>query len=123
MRLAFGLVFLIVGNLAFITGGRQVLTGKNLNGLLGRGFTRSDDLRMQRAPAVYFRAMGSMILSLGLLVVWVGIAFLTTPDEPSSAYLVTIFGIAGLLLGFLIASTGWLTVVAAKHRLFRWDKP
>jgi hypothetical protein len=94
-----------------------------MTGLLWRGFTKSDDLRLQRAPAVYFRAMGSMILSLGLLTLWAGVSFLTFSQEPSTTYLVTILSLAGLSLLALIASAVWITVVASRHKLFRWNKP
>jgi hypothetical protein len=123
VRYAIGGAFLLVGLFAAVVGGRVALTGRNMTGLLGRGFTKSDDLRMQRAPAVYFRAMGSLILSLGLLAVWVGAGFLTIGQEPSIAYLTTMLILAGLLVTALIASAVWITILAAQHKLFRWNKP
>jgi hypothetical protein len=123
VRYFFGGAFLIVGNLAFIAGGRMVLTGRNMSGLLGRGLTKSDDLKLGRAPAVYFRAMGSMFLSLGLLILWLGIVFLTIPRQATGAFIVLIFSLAGLIVAALVGSLIWLTAVAARYRLFRWDKP
>ncbi len=123
MRYVFGLVFLVAGNLAFGVGCRMALTGKNMSGLLGRGFTASDNLRLNRAPAVYFRAVGSMVLSLGLLAVWIGIVFLTIPKEADYAYLGTVLSLAGLLLVALLGSAAWITVVATRYKLFRWNKP
>jgi hypothetical protein len=123
VRYVVGIAFLIVGNLAFFAGGRMVLTGRNMPGLLGRGLTSSDDLKLRRAPTVYFRAMGSVLSSLGLLIVWLGLVFLTTPQQPTDAFLVSIFSLAGLIVAALVASAIWLSVIAAHYKLFRWNKP
>jgi hypothetical protein len=122
VRYVFGVLLLLVGNLAFITGGRMALTG-SMTGWLGRGSIKSDNLRLQQAPAVYFRAMGSMLLSLGLLVVWLAVVFLSIAREPSRAFLAEVFPLAGLFVAALIASAIWFSVVAARHKLFRWNKP
>src|ERR1700693_1843373 len=63
MFLAF---FAIVGAIGVTAGAWPLLTGRNYPGLLGRGFTKGDNLRLKRAPAIYFRAMGAVIASAGL---------------------------------------------------------
>ena len=123
MRYVFGVTFLIVGSAAFITGGRMVLTGRNVTGLLGRGLTKADDLKLQRAPVSYFRALGSLLFSLGLLVLWVGMFFLTVGQGPDDTYLAVMLSLAALFVVALLASAAWITVLARRHKLFRWNKP
>ena len=123
MRYVFGVTFLIVGSAAFITGGRMALTGRNVTGLFGRGLTKADDLKLQRAPASYFRALGSLLFSLGLLVLWVGMFFLTVGQELDDTYLAVMLGLAALFVVALLASAAWITVLARRNKLFRWNKP
>jgi hypothetical protein len=101
----------------------MALTGKNFSGLLGRGFTHADQLRLQRAPAVYFRAMGAMVFAIAALLALGGYILLTVPSAPSAAVLTTILILAGLFLVAFIASTAWLIIVATRYKLRRWDKP
>jgi hypothetical protein len=123
VRYAFGVLLLVVGNLAFFTGGRMALTGRNMTEWLELGSTKSDDLRLYRAPAAYFRAMGAMLLSIGGLVVWLAVVFLSITREPGRAFLAEVFPLAWLFVAALIASAIWFSVLAARHKLFRWNKP
>jgi hypothetical protein len=117
------IAFLAIGLATVGLGGRMALTGKNVTGLLGRGLSRADDARLQRAPTAYFRAMGSMLLSLGLLVAWIGAFFLTIAEGPDDTYFAAMLSLAALLVVALIASAVWITILARRHRLFRWNKP
>ena len=100
----------------------MVLTGENVKGLLGRGLTKADDLKLQRAPVSYFRALGSLLFSLGLLVLWVGMFFLTVGQELDDTYLAVMLSLAALFVVALLASAAWITVLARRHKLFRWNK-
>jgi hypothetical protein len=122
VRYVVSIAFLAIGLATVGVGGRMALTGKNVTGLLGRGLTKADDLRLQRAPTSYFRAMGSMLLSLGLLVAWVGVFFLTVGEEPDDAYFAAMLSLAALIVVALLASAAWITVLARRHKLFRWNK-
>src|SRR5579863_4689123 len=68
----FDLVFLIFGVIGVLGGAWPLLSGRNFPGLLGRGFTRRDDLKLQRAPTIYFRATGATIVSFGVLIFCIG---------------------------------------------------
>ena len=123
MRYVVSIAFLAIGLATVGLGGRMLLTGKNVTGLLGRGLSKSDDLRLERAPKAYFRAMGSMLLALGLLVAWVGLFFLTVGQEPDDTYFAAMLSLAALIVVALLASAAWITVLARRHKLFRWNKP
>lgn len=123
MRYLVSVAFLAIGLATVGLGGRMALSGKNVTGLLGRGLSKSDDIKLLRAPTVYFRAMGSMLLSLGLLVVWIGVFFLTVAEQPDDTFFAFMVSLAALLLVALIASAAWITVLAARYKLFRWNKP
>jgi hypothetical protein len=123
VRYVISLAFLAIGLATVGLGARIALKGRNVTGLLGRGLSKADDLKLERAPAVYFRAMGSMILSLGLLVLWVGVFFLTVAQEPDDTYLAVLVCLAALFVVALIASTAWITVLARRYKLFRWNQP
>lgn len=112
----------MVGLFTAGAGGRMAMTGRNLPGWMGR-VRKRDELRIQRAPAAYFRAIGSMALSFGLFVALAGFVFLTIPQEPSATYIAAMLGFAGLFVGGLILSVVWLFVVSSRYKLFRWDKP
>jgi hypothetical protein len=100
---------LLFGGVVGVVGGAwPLLLGRNFPGVLGRGFTRGDNLRLKRAPSIYFRAMGATIVSAGVLLL--AIATLTA----------TIFVIG--LIGSIV-SIGWLLVLTYRHKLFRWNAP
>jgi hypothetical protein len=104
----FDLALVFAGVVGVVGGAWPLLLGRNFPGVLGRGFTRGDNLRLKRAPSIYFRAMGSTIVSAGVLLL--AIATLTT----------TIFVIG--LIGSIV-SIAWLLVLTYRHRLFRWNAP
>jgi hypothetical protein len=119
MFLAF---FAIVGAIGVTAGAWPLLTGRNYPGLLGRGFTKGDNLRLKRAPAIYFRAMGAVIASAGLCMFALSV-MLGLSSDPSAGDL----GLTALLLvAGMISVSGsviWLIVLAHRHKMFRWDAP
>ncbi|HXC75710.1 MAG TPA: hypothetical protein VNU19_01530 [Candidatus Acidoferrum sp.] len=118
----FDLVFLIFGVIGVLGGAWPLLSGRNFPGLLGRGFTRKDNLKLQRAPAVYFRAMGATIVSSGVLIFCVG-ALIWFSAGPRTAELAAV-EVIGVVAGIAFCcSLAWLVVVNYRHRLFRWNAP
>ena len=101
----------------------MAIRGRNYAGWLGRGIGADATKRLQRAPAIYFRALGAMATSFGALIAFWGVVFTSVPDHPPAAYV----GIAaGLFALFFAATTGsviWLAVLASRYKLRRWDKP
>lgn len=104
----FNLALVVAGVVGVVGGAWPMVLGRNFPGVLGRGFTRGDNLRLKRAPSIYFRAMGFTIVSAGVLLL--AIATLTT----------TIFAIG--LIGSIV-SIAWLLVLTYRHKLFRWNAP
>lgn len=97
-------------------------TGQNLPGILGRGVTQGDNLRLKRAPAIYFRVMGAFAAVGGLFGIFLAWTITIFP-RPSVTSLIVFLA---LLFVFLIALSGlpvWFLILAPRHRLFRWDKP
>ncbi|HEY5033625.1 MAG TPA: hypothetical protein VIJ30_00715 [Candidatus Dormibacteraeota bacterium] len=118
----FDLVLLIGGAVGVLGGAWPLLTGRNFPGVLGRGFTRGDNLRLQRAPAVYFRAMGATIATSGLLILYLGATIWLSAGPPTGDLtLVAIFGAVAAVA--FAGSLGWLLVLAYRHKLFRWNAP
>ena len=107
--------------LGALSGGWMAITGKNLPGVFGRGFTKGDQLRLRRAPAEYFRAIGTTILlAVGFVAPGIWIVSSTTPTRQS----ITIVAIlAAVFIPLVTVSTTWVIVLTARHKLFRWDKP
>jgi hypothetical protein len=122
VRQAFLLFFAILGAVGLTGGAWPLLTGKNYPGLLGRGFTRPDNVRLNRAPTIYFRAMGAVIASAGLAMFSLSFMMGLSAD-PSAAELVWTAILLSVGLVGLSASIAWLIVVAHRHKLFRWDAP
>ena len=118
----FDLVLLIGGAVGVVGGAWPLLSGRNYPGVLGRGFTNGDNLRLKRAPAGYFRAMGATVATAGLLVFDLGIIvwLSTAPPAGGVTALATIGAVAGIaFFGSLI----WLLVLAHRHKLYRWNAP
>jgi hypothetical protein len=114
------LVWLVCA-LGALSGAWMVVRGENLPGVLGRGFTRGDRVRLQRAPAEYFRAMGTTIL-LAVVFVAPGI-WLLTSMQPSRQSITILAILAAIFIPLISASAAWLVLVTARHKLFRWDRP
>jgi hypothetical protein len=99
-----------------------VISGRNLPGLLGRGFTKGDNQWLKRAPRFYSRALGLFIgvAALdGFFFAWV----ISLLPIPSIAMLEIVVAV---MVALTLPTTGaavWLFVLAARYRLFRWDKP
>jgi len=118
----FDLVLLIGGAIGVIGGMWPLLMGRNFPGLLGRGFTRGDNLRLGRAPAMYFRAMGAAIVTSGLLILSVGVLLLLSVGQPTTN-LTLVAVLAGVAALSCAGSLAWLLVLAYRHKLFRWNAP
>ena len=117
-----GLVFVLGGLLVGGLGARPFWTGKNYGGLLGRGWTKDDNLRLARAPAIYFRAVGAAVVFVGVGIVCIGVLSLLPADAPAPVLtVVAIFG-AVAVLGILVSLAAVL-VLSSRYKLFRWDKP
>ena len=112
-----------IGLLSLVLGGRLLWTGRNFGGILGRGFTRSDELRMKRAPAVYFRALGTMASIPAVMLLFFGVVLVLVPTQPDSRLVALVFGVAGVLLIAEVLSVVWLLLISSRYKLFRWDKP
>jgi hypothetical protein len=109
----FGAILAVAG-LAFASlSATWLVTGTNYLGVLGQGRT---GLRLKRAPAVYFRALGAFGVSFGLIIVYAGVlgAFQLGSASP---------GIVITLLAWFFASMAWLSFLSYRYRLFRWDVP
>jgi hypothetical protein len=122
VRLALHALFLILGVFGLILGAWPLLTGRNYPGLLGRGFTKGDNLRLSRAPAIYFRATGAVAASAGFLMLAVSVVM----ELPASPTVAQLSGAAVLFAAALVAlfgSLAWMLVIAYRHKLFRWNAP
>jgi multisubunit Na+/H+ antiporter MnhG subunit len=121
--LSFFILALLIGGAIGILGGLwPLLTGRNFPGVLGRGFTSGDNLRLKRAPGVYFRAMGATIATSGLLILYIGAMIWFSPGAAATDLtLVAIIG-AVAAIGF-VASLAWLILLTYRHKLFRWNAP
>jgi hypothetical protein len=118
----FDLVLLIGGAIGVVGGMWPLLTGRNFPGVLGRGFTRGDNLRLERAPAIYFHAMGTTIVTSGLLILCLGILILLSA-WPATANLTWVAVLAGVAAISCAGSLAWLLVLTYRHKLFRWNAP
>ena len=118
----FDLVLFIGGGIGVLGGLWPLLTGRNFPGVLGRGFTRGDNLRLKRAPAIYFRAMGATLATSGLLILYLGAMIWLSAGPPTADLtLVAIVGAVGAVA--FAASLAWLLVLTYRHKLFRWNAP
>lgn len=110
---------IVAGVMMILVALRPLVTGQNYRGALGRGFTKSDGLRMRRAPAVWFRALGALGTAVGLLVALFGSLLVFGDRLPLTLLLIGGIVIAVGVMGIL----AWLLVLARRYRLFRWDPP
>jgi multisubunit Na+/H+ antiporter MnhG subunit len=118
----FDLVLIIGGGIGVAGGLWPFLTGRNFPGVLGRGFTKGDNLRLKRAPAIYFRAMGATIATFGLLILLIGVVLWLSAFAPATdpTFLAILGGVAAIGVA---GSFAWLMVLAYRHKLFRWNAP
>ncbi|MFI5268437.1 MAG: hypothetical protein ACHQ7M_13780 [Chloroflexota bacterium] len=118
----FDLVLIVGGAIGVVGGLWPLLTGRNFPGVLGRGFTKGDNLRLKRAPAIYFRAMGATIATLGLLILVLGIVLWLLAVAPTTdpTFLAILGGVAAIAVA---GSFVWLMVLTYRHKLFRWNAP
>ena len=115
-------VFGLLGAALVLPGAWLLATGHNLPGILGRGLTQGENLRMKRAPASYFRVIGALAAVAGLFAIF--IAWITTIfPRPSVASLIVFLALLSVFLITLSGLLAWMLILAARHRLFRWDKP
>jgi protein-S-isoprenylcysteine O-methyltransferase Ste14 len=118
----FNLALGVAGLVAFFGGAWPLLSGKNFPGVLGSGFTRGDNLRLKRAPATYFRAMGATITSAGVLLLAFAFSVVLASNAPRGDLVVVAIIVGIGLIGFVV-SAGWLIVLAHRYKLFRWNVP
>ena len=116
-------VLVIIGCVVVGIGWQPLTTGANAGGWLGRGITRGDKRRLKRAPSSYFRAVGAMGSVLGVLLVFNGVVLALLPDRPTWLFVVGVITVECLLILAEALCLGYLIALAARHRLFRWNKP
>lgn len=100
-----------------------LITGRNLPGILGRGFTKGDNQRLKRAPSIYFRALGALLGMSAVevtVLVWMLVSFLAAPSVRAAEILALVMALLLLPMG---AALVCVFVLADRYRLFRWDKP
>ena len=112
----------VLGLLLAAYGAGLLLTGRNYNSPLGRGITKGDTQRLQRAPAVYFRALGAMVATGGLALLNYGV-LVGFRSSLSGAVATTLQVFEALLDIAVLASAFWLLRLANRYKLFRWNKP
>ncbi|GAC1691496.1 MAG: hypothetical protein PVS2B1_14350 [Candidatus Dormibacteraceae bacterium] len=112
----------VVGVALAAFGGWLLVTGRTLPGLLGRGLTQGDNLRLQRAPAVYFRAMGTFICAIALVDFYVAVLMGLSRNSTVIEMVIAAF-LGGAVFVAFLASAAWMFVVAYKYKLVRWNKP
>jgi hypothetical protein len=119
---SFYVYMVVLGLLLAAYGTGMLLRGRNYPPPLGRGFTRGETQRLQRAPAIYFRAVGALGLTAGLAFLDSG--GLTGFRSRFSGAVVTSLQVLEALLYFgLIVCLFWLLRLANRYKLFRWNKP
>ena len=122
MNVALLIFFEVFGAIGVVSGAWPLLSGRNLPGVLGRGLTRGDNLRLQRAPAIYFCAMGATIATAGLVCLCIGPVIWLSPGPPVTA--LAIAEIVGILAALAFCgSLAWLLMLTSRHKLFRWNAP
>jgi len=112
----------VVGLVFAAYGAGLLLTGRNYSSPLGRGLTKGDTGRLQRAPAVYFRAVGAMVAAAGLAFFNYGVLFGFRSMVPAEL-VGTLEIIEALLFVAVLISSFWLLRLASRYKLFRWNKP
>ena len=115
-------VLIVIGLLLGLYGAGLLLTGRNYPPPLGRGFTRGETLRLYRAPAIYFRAVGALTATGGLAALNYGV-ITGFRSSLSGAVVGTLQVLEALLYIALIVSALWLLRLARRYKLFRWSKP
>lgn len=122
MRSSFVALAVVLGAIGLGGGLWPLFTGRNYPGFLGRGFTAGDNLRLKRAPAIYFRAVGTTIASAGLAMLALAHLMLL-PSEASAPDANVALLLLSLGLVVVVASVAWLFVLAYRYKLFRWNAP
>jgi hypothetical protein len=113
---------IVLGLLLAVYGAGLLLTGRNYSSRLGRGLTRGDTQRLQRAPAIYFQALGALVAAGGLALLSYGV-LMGFRSSLSSAMATTLQILQALLEIAVIVCGFWLVRLASRYKLFRWNKP
>ena len=122
MSTGFITFFVILGAIGVAGGVWPLVAGRNYPGWLGSGFTPGGSLRLKRAPAIYFRAMGATVVSAGLVNLFV--AYLMGMSSAADGAELAVAGVFGFfVLVALFGSLAWMVVLAYRHKLFRWNAP
>ena len=112
----------VVGLLLAAYGIGLLLTGRNYRTPLGRGLTRGDTQRLQRAPAIYFRAIGALAATGGLALMNYGL-IAGFRSSLAGAVVTALEVLEALLYIAVIVLAFWLLRLANRFKLFRWNKP
>jgi hypothetical protein len=113
---------IVLGLLLAVYGAGLLLTGRNYPPPLGRGFTRGETQRLERAPAIYFRAVGALTATGGLAGLNYGV-ITGFRSSLSGAVAGTLQVLEALLYLAVLISVLWLLRIANRYKLFRWNKP
>jgi uncharacterized BrkB/YihY/UPF0761 family membrane protein len=105
-----------------LSGGWLLVMGRNFPGVLGRGFTQSDETRIRRAPPRYWRVGGAISLVTGMLA-FAALTIFATNLTPSRSALALLSALAAVYFFVFTPLVAWFIVLSAKYRLLRWDKP
>jgi hypothetical protein len=84
--------------------------------------TRGDTERLQRAPAIYFRAVGALLATAGLALLNYGV-LMGFRSSLAAGVVVALQILEVLLYVAVLVCLFWVTRVANRHKLFRWNKP
>jgi uncharacterized BrkB/YihY/UPF0761 family membrane protein len=122
MTLLPGLFLGGIGLMSVLSGGWLLIAGRNFPGVLGRGFTQSDEIRIRRAPPRYWRVAGAISLASGVLAFAALTIFATNPT-PSRSAVVLLSALVAVYFLVFTPLVAWFIALSAKHRLFRWDNP
>ena len=78
---------------------------------------------MKRAPAAFFRAVGTVAGLAGFLLIFFGALFEIVPNQPDRRLGALVLAVLGFFMIAMVVSLIWLLLLAGRNRLFRWDKP
>jgi hypothetical protein len=122
LRLLPGFVLGVIGLVGVLSGAWLLIAGRNFPGVLGRGFTQGDEIRIRRAPSQYWRVGGAISLLTGMLA-FAALTIFSTNPTPSGSAVLLLTVLAAVYFFVFTPLAAWFIVLSAKYRLFRWDKP
>ena len=108
-------LLIVVGAWSFVQGVAWLISGRNISLTLRRPSRRGSDA-VAHAPSIYFRAIGTLGICMGLLVALLGAMEL----RGSSDWLLIPVAVI-LVVGAAVAAI-WALVLADRNKLFPWSK-